>query len=154
MGINGKGAKKSGHGKQLSLCDNFMSDPGPAVKIAMNESIKSSPLSREQIVEEMNSLAVMAGIKCNGRSQKVTPALLDKWVAGGSGGHHIPLRLLPIFCRVVGSNLPLEVYGKTFPGARIISNDDYQVLEWARAEIRCRQARKMARRKSQEIGID
>ncbi len=138
----------------MNLWETLVVDPGPSIKISMNEAIKSSTLSREQIVEEMNKLAAVAGIRCNGKAQKITVALLDKWVAPGSDAHHIPLKLLPLFCRVVGNNLPLEVYAKSFCGARIISEDAYQVLQWALAEIESRRARKMARKKSQEIGLE
>jgi hypothetical protein len=124
------------------------------VKAAMNEAIKESSMSREQIVDDMNRLAQAAGITCNGRGQKVTSAILDKWVAAGSQAHQIPLRMLPVFCRAVGSNLPLEVYSRCFDGARAVTAEDYKVLEWARLTIASRKSSRRARQLAQEVGIE
>jgi hypothetical protein len=153
--INSKRGQKSGHeGTQLGLWDQLVIDPGPALKAAMNEAIKGCSLSREEIVEEMNRLAGMAGISTNGKSQKVTPSLLDKWVAPGAVAYMIPIRLLHIFCRVVGSNLPLEVYSACFPRVKVIGEDDYKLLQWARKEVESRKARREARRMAHEVGIE
>lgn len=156
MAFNGKSYKKSGHhvGVQLTMLDDFVSDPGPSLKEAMSEAISRCSLSREQIVDDMNRLAAVCGITCNGNSQKVTIDILNKWVAAGSFTHNIPIRLLPIFCRAVGSNLPLEVYATAFIGARVIPAEEYKILEWGKAEIECRKARKIQRRISAELGIE
>jgi hypothetical protein len=155
MAFNGKASKFIGHvGVQLTMLDQLIVDPGPHLKAAMSQVIKECSLSREQIVEDMNRLAGMCGITCNGNSQKVTEAILDKWVAPGASGHNIPIRLLPIFCRVVGSNLPLQVYAAAFLDAKVISREDHKIFEWAKAEIDCRQARKRSRRIAQEVGIE
>lgn len=151
--VNGNRKIFSRQGSQLNLWDQFAMDAAPLLKAAMNEAIKGSSLSREQIVEDMNRLAQAAGITCNGRCQKVTPAILDKWVAAEAQAHQIPLRLLPVFCRAVGSNFPLEVYSRCFGGARVISEDDYRILEWARLEIASRQSKKRAKRLAQEVGL-
>jgi hypothetical protein len=127
----------------------MLQDPIPVLKSAMNEAIRASSLSRDQIVDEMNRLMRAQGWTTNGRAQGVTPALLDKWVAP-SAGHVIPLRLLPIFCRVVGSNLPLEAYAKSFMGARVIDLQDEKLLLWARSEVELRRAKKRARKLAQE----
>lgn len=136
MGFNGKATRKIGyHGVQLTMRDNLIVDPGPHLKAAMNEAIRSCSLSREQIVEDMNRRAQICGTTCNGNSQKVTPSILDKWLAPGAHAYHIPLRMLPLFCQAVGSTLPLEVYAKAFGGVRVVSEEDYRLLEWARAEV-------------------
>lgn len=141
-------------GVQLTMSDHVVVDPGPAIKLAMSEVIKESSLSREQIVDDMNHLASVCGITCNGNSQKVTTAILDKWVAPGAFHHNIPLRMLPIFCRATRSNLPLEAYAKAFINAKVIRAEDYKVLEWGKAEIECRKARKRQRQIQAELGIE
>lgn len=130
----------------------MIQDPTPLVKSAMSEAIRASSLSREQIVDEMNRLMKLLDWTTNGRSQGVTTALLDKWVAP-SAGHVIPLRLLPVFCRVVGSNLPLEAFARTFQGARVIDLDDAKLLQWAKSEVELRKAKKRARKLAQEVGL-
>lgn len=151
--INSKNAKKFRQSKQLELWCNLVSDPGPAVKSAMNETIKSCSLSRVEIVDKMNKLASMAGITCNGRTQKITVALFDKWVAPGSKDYHIPLRLLHIFCRAVEDNLPLMVFSSFFEDAYVISNEEHKKLEWAKAELTARVTRKQASKLAQEVGL-
>ena len=149
--INSKSPGNIGPYKQLGLFDNPSSDPGPAIKAAMNESIRSCSLSREQIVDSMNKLAVIAGITCNGRSKQITVALLDKWVAPSATGYFIPLRLLPVFCRAVNSNLALQAFATFFDGIKIIATAEFKTLEWAKAEIGARRYRKQASRLAQEV---
>jgi hypothetical protein len=151
--FNSKKPEKTYHFNQLKLWEIAVQDPGPRLKASMNEAIKQCPLSREQVVDEMNKLALSSGITCNGRSQKITPALIAKWLAPSSQNYFIPIRLLPIFCRVVGSNLPLQALASFFEDVRIISKDDFKKLEWAKAEISARKSRKQASILAQEAGL-
>ena len=150
---NVKGGTKNGLPQQMSLWDQVIMDPIPQLKIAMAEAMKGSALSREQIVDRMNEVMKASGWTTNGRGQQVTASLLDKWVAP-SASHIIPLRLLPLFCRVIGSNLPLEIYTRSFDGARVISIEDEKLLMWAKSEAELRVAKKRARRMAQEVGIE
>lgn len=146
---------KSGQApKQLRLWDQLIPDPMPPLKAAMGEAIRNSPLSREQICEHMANMCRLAGITCNGKAQQVTVAVLDKWVAPSAVGHMIPLRLLHIFCRVVDTNLPFEVYAACFRNVRVVSEDAYRILQWAMAEMDARKARKQAKRRAQEVGLE
>jgi len=147
-------AKSGQMPKQLSMWDSIIPDPGPPLKAAMNEALRACSLSREQVCDRMNRMAVLAGVTCNGKCKSVTAALLDKWVAPSATGHMIPLRLLPIFCRAVESNAPFEVYGACFAGARVVSEEAYQVLQWAQSEIEARKARKRAKRQALQVGIE
>jgi len=151
--INSKKPIDFGRANQRGLWDNVVSDPGPSLKAAMNEALRESLLSREQVVDDMNRLSLIAGITCGGRGQKVTTALLDKWVAPGAKTYHIPIRLLPIFCRSVQSILPLQVYASFFQDTRVISKDDFKKLQWAESEIEVRKNRKRASRLAQEVGL-
>ena len=151
--FNNKNIEDSTNYKQRKLWEIIVTDPGSAIKASMNEAIKRCSLSREQIVDEMNSLSYMAGITCNGRSQKISSSLLDKWVAPSATTYFIPIRLLPIFCRVVGSNLPLQAIATFFENVRVISLEDFRKLEWATAEIKARSHRKKASKLAQEVGI-
>jgi len=152
--INVKEAGKSGQGlKQRSLWDRPSLDPTHRIKLAMKEALQGIPLSREQVVDEMNRLAAAEGLTTNGRSQKVTTALLDKWLAPGATQHIIPLKLLPIFCAVTGSVAPLQALAAPL-SARVISAEEEKLLEWARLEVERRRLRKRARQLAQEVGIE
>lgn len=150
--INVQSSKKSGRASQMNLWDQMVMDPVPPLKAAMSEAMKASSLSRDEVVEGMNRILRMLGWTTNGRSQAVTSALLDRWVAP-SASHVIPLRLLPVFCRVVGNNGPLEVYARSFAGARVIRVEDEKLLMWGRSEVECRRARRRAKTLADEIGL-
>jgi len=129
-------------------------NPVPSLKAAMREAIRLSASSREQIADEMNRLADRAGIAPPSRSGGITVPILDKWVAAGSPNHVIPLRLLPLFCRAAGSLEPLRVYSAAFAGAACITTEELRLLEWAKAELASRRAKRLARKKAQEVGIE
>lgn len=148
----GKATKKAGHGGiQLSLRDQVNLDPTDFLKIAMQEALKGCNLSRAQVVDDMNRAATCAGIRNEARGQCVSEAILDKWVARGSRNHLIPLRLLPIFCQVTGSLLPLQAIMP--PGAEVISGYDVICLRWARVEKEKRRLSRESRKLAQEVGI-
>lgn len=151
--FNSKDTDNIGQFKQLVLWKTVTADPGPAVKAAMCEAIRHNSLSRPQICDEMNRLAAIAGIRSNGRSQKVTVSILDKWCAPGAETYHIPLRLLHIFCRAVANNLPLIALSAFFQDAQVISKEDFKKLRWAEVEIEARKNRKKASRLAQEVGL-
>lgn len=137
--------------RQLNLWDAPSLNPVPRVKEAMRVSLKGSPLSREQVVDGMNDLARLEGISTNGRAKKVTSEMLDKWVSNGCD-HIIPWKLLPIFCKVVGSVDPLRALVSPL-GADLIEEEEINLLKWARAEMESRRLRKVKKKLEAEIGV-
>lgn len=137
---------------QLSLWDSPSFDPTDRLKAAMREALKNCPRSRDQVVSDMNALAAMEGMTCAGRSQEVTSAILDKWVAGGATGHRIPVHYLPIFCQVTESILPLQALLAPL-GAMAISGDEAKVLRWGQTELERRRLNRESNRLAQEVGL-
>ena len=127
--------------------------PIPFVKSAMTESIKTSRMSREEIACEMNRLADLASMKTGISKINISLDMLNKWTSP-SANHQIPLRLLPLFCRAVGNNMALVVFSKSFLNTHIVSDEDMQVLEWARSEIEARNTRRRAKRLAAAVGIE
>ena len=153
--INGSGQGdpgSPGSARQLTLWDAPSFDPVTRLKAAMRDALKACPSSRERVVSDMNELAALEGMTCNGNAQKVSEPLLDKWVAAGSTAYVIPLRFLPIFCKVVGSSLPMQAMVAPL-GLEIIGGEEKKLLEWARAEARRRHLSKEAKRLAQEVGM-
>jgi hypothetical protein len=148
MAVNDKVKGSSGPGKQARLWDHLAVNPLPGVVLAMNEALEASGLSREQLVDAMNGLAHLAGSK-----RRVGKAMMDKWLAG-TPGYVIYLDALAWFCQAVGDNRPLEVYARAFPGARVVSEERHRVLEWAEAEITAREAKKTAKKRARDVGIE
>ena len=155
MAINGNQRKKTGHvGRQLHFRDQLALDPTDCLKIAMSEALKESSLSREQVVDEVNRLAAIAGITSEGRAQKISVATLDKWVARSAKAHIIPTRYIPIFCQVTGSLLPIAALLPASAGAEIVSAEEATLLQWAKVEQERRKLQKQSRRLAQEAGIE
>lgn len=125
-------------------------DPVPRVKEAMRQALKNCPFSRDQVVDKTNDLARREGISTNGRAQKVTAEMLDKWVSQSE--HIIPWKLLPIFCRVVDDLSPLAALVAPL-GAKVIGKDDAMLLKWARAEKETRRLRRVKRQIETEIDL-
>ncbi len=122
------------------------------VKAAMRQALKECDLSRDEVADRMTGIMGMLGIKTPGNSKRITKHILEKWVAE-EAPHIIPFTLLPVFCYVVGSYLPLQVAAKSL-GLEIINSEDQKILAWAKAEIAKRQMIKKAKRLAKEIGIE
>jgi len=146
----GKGnlAGKSGR-KQPGFWESLPVDPVPGIKTAMHEVMHGHPLSREQVVDGMNRLAHLAGL-----TERVSLAALDKWLAPNSLAHYPRWRALNWFCQVTGSNRPLEVYVMAFPGVRLASEEDWELLMWAKSEKAVREAKKEAKRRAMRAGVE
>jgi hypothetical protein len=144
----------SGQGaQQRRLWESLVVNPAPSVKVAMNEALRRSPKSREQVVDDMNRLAVAAGL-AHKTEQIITPASLDKLVAPGDPSRRIGAEVLYLFCLAVEDNGPLRVYSQAFPGERVVTAEDFELLEWARAERSARQAKKEARLRALKAGVE
>lgn len=138
--------------QQLDLWNRPDLDPTMRLKAAMREAIRLSGLSREKVVADMNELAAEAGLTTNGRGEKVTLNLLEKWVAPSAEGHRIPVHFLSLFCLITRSGLPLEALALVI-GCRVVSAEDLRLLEWAKVETTRRKLGRDARRLAQEVGI-
>jgi hypothetical protein len=144
--------------EQLNLFDGgiMISDPGPKVKAAMRDADKEAQakysMSRENIIDDMNRISEEVGITCNGNAKKVTLAIYNKWLSS-SEKHHIPLRLLPVFCRATRNVSPLHVYAEFFGNFSVIDSSEIKKLKWAEVEIQRRQLSKKARKLAEEVGL-
>jgi hypothetical protein len=124
-------------GRQMGLLEGQMTrlkqeklfgpslNPVSRLKAAMRRTMADSNLSRSQIVDRMNALAIREGLS-NGRGSRITPAALDGWVAE-TKVNLIPISLLPIFCQAVDSLLPLSILAECL-GASIINEIDTKLL--------------------------
>ncbi|MBW2618507.1 MAG: hypothetical protein JRC92_06505 [Deltaproteobacteria bacterium] len=150
--INGKNGGEFGRREQPWLWDMPSLDPTERVKAAMREALAGCSLSREQVVDEMNRLAVVEGITTNGRRQQVSVDILNKWDAPGDRRYIIPTKYLPIFCHAAGSILPLKALCGA-AGAEAITKDEAKRLEWANIEIERRRLTKRSKHLAEEAGI-
>lgn len=89
-------AGKASCGKPETL-ESLVVDPMPTVKNAIKAVIDDAKLSRPQIADAMNRLALLAGIK-----RRVSDEVLNKWSALREMERHIRLELLYLFCCTTG----------------------------------------------------
>jgi hypothetical protein len=151
--VNRKQTPEFSHSNQLELFNDICFDVSHALKLAMKAAIRESKFSREQIVDRINSLAEIAGVRATGgRSRAVTIAVLEKWLAPDSVEYQIPIRFLPLLCRAVESNLPLIIFSTAFSGVKIISDEDSKILDWAQAALELTRAKRRAKKLFEKIG--
>lgn len=148
--INGNRDKKTRQLEQPLLWQSLALDPTDRLKTAMRQALTTADMSREQIVDEMNRLAELEGIR-TGRSERTSVDILNKWVAPGDERYIIPTKLLPIFCLAVDSLLPLAALAAP-AGGSVISMAELKRLEWANVELERRRLRRRARRLAEEVG--
>jgi len=123
----------SGQGNLLEYCEQYACNVDAAVKAAMRQAAKDSPLSRDQICERMNLIAENAGFRLGGGNAKaLSLALLEKWLNPLEREHTPPLRALAVFCRALDTVEPLRAVAHPL-GAHII--DKRQALLLKRAEV-------------------
>ena len=125
-------------------------NPISRLKSAMRQAVKDSKFSREQIVDRLNEVAASEGLRL-GRSDRITLAALDGWLAESKDGHLISVALLPAFCQATESLLPLKVLAACL-GADVITEGDGKILALARVELEQKRLVRQKRRLQQEIG--
>jgi hypothetical protein len=136
-------------GRQLSLFGGKSLNPVGEVKRAMALAARECGLSRAVLVDEMNDLVRLEGLRTKGKDGLVTEAMLDKWLAPEARDYVIPLRFLPVFCRVAGSLAPLAALAAGL-GAAVIGEADQVLLALARAQQEEKAAARRRRRLAEE----
>jgi len=118
-------------------------------KEMMNAAAKNCGLSRDQIVDGMNDLASRYGVNLvsNGR---LTIETLEKWLNPNELNRQMPMKALPIFCAVVSDTSAMDVMARPV-GSRVIGHEDQQLLKWAKAYFKARDARRTMRRIESEL---
>lgn len=139
--------------KQLSLFDsvaNRINLLDREIKIAMNDACKRfcdrNRVSREEVVDRMNTLAQQAGIRLTGGNAKqLTDHIFAKWLSPSAPDHMPSHRALAVFCDVVGVLEPLAVQAAVHGGS-VITESQRLRLEQAEVED---QIKALQRRKKQ-----
>ena len=146
--VNSKNPPQSGYPRQDDLPFEGNFDLIAALKTAISATLSASKWSREQVVERMNNLIERAG----GR-RPLTLESINKWAAPGQPNYP-SLALLTYFCAATDSNLALEAYARAFSGCRLISEEDYALLVWARSQRDLRLLKKHERNAARAAGVE
>ena len=136
--------------QQLSLFDQPTLNTCRDQKLAMSVGADRCGLSREEIVDQMNALAKRCGVNLasNGDLQMHT---FEKWLNPNDLSRQSPTRALSIFCAVVRDTSALDVLARPL-GAAVIGLKEQNLLKWARAYMRKRDASKTMRRIEGDLG--
>jgi len=119
--------------RQLNLFSRTSLNPIPELKRFMRLGLKLSGLSRPEVVDRMNEL-----IEAEGMSRVVTLDMLNSWLKN-EDHRHIPIELLTIFCRAIGSILPFQAFLIPLEAA-IVKDKDLAALELGQAIVAKRKA--------------
>lgn len=127
-------------GVQMGLFGHLSLDVLPSLKAEMGKALRSCGLSREQVVDEINHLAEQSGI-----SLSLTINTLEKWLAPSATRHVIPLRVLPLFCRVTGSTRPVEILAAAL-GLVVVGPREQALIHLGEAAVEAKRASAKRRR--------
>ena len=90
--------------QEATLIGRSIDEPGSlnmsaAVRNALHDAIKECPLSRWEIAAKMSELL----------DTEISKYQLDAWTSESKDAHRFPLEYAAAFCKVTGSNGPLQV---------------------------------------------
>jgi len=111
-------------------------------KLAMNQAVKESGLSRDQVLDMMNVLAARHGMRLNGKAG-LSKEMFEKWLAPDDDSRIPSLKGLTVLCAVLQTTAPLSAMVLLL-GGQVIEGDDITMLEIAKLD---RQAELIRRRK-------
>lgn len=125
----------------------------PSIKAAMQRALAgvTPPLSREQLLDKMNAIAKVAGIKITpDKSRVLALSTLEKWLSPNDAGHIPTFEALEVFMLAVNSREPLDAWTRLH-GYRLMSPEQVKVYEYGKAKLVAKRAGKAMRRLEEEI---
>lgn len=120
------------------------------IKEALNQEIKASNKSREQVLDLMNELARRQGMSLNGKNG-VSKDLFEKWLNVEDESRAPGLKGLTLLCAALGTVRPIGVMMVAL-GGMAIEDEDIKMLEWARVYHKTKALRKRMRKIEEEMG--
>jgi hypothetical protein len=124
---------------QLDLFHQISLNTTYETKRAMRLAVLKSHLSREEIVDQINKVAVQEGMRTT-----ISKATLDNWLKDSDQGRMPSPAWLTIFCYVLQDARPIGAMLNPL-GYIALGGDTQKLLAWAEAEIGRRKASKKAR---------
>ena len=116
------------------------------MKAAMNDAARNSALSRDQILDRMNQIAIAAGVRLTaGNVKTLGAATLEKWLNPAEREHVPGVLALNVFCAAVESIFPLQAQ-LSMHGLDVMTPQDKTERDYGRACLEMRRARKTKRK--------
>lgn len=137
--------------KQLELFNMITLNIAKPLKAAMNDDVKASGKSREQLVDIINDLAERNGVGLvHGNGSCLTLDTFEKWMNVADLSRVIPLKALPVFCAATGRHTPLAIIARSM-GLRVIDDREQKMLSWAEAKLEIQKKNRQVRRLEAEL---
>ena len=108
--------------RQLDLFQSYSLNPTYEIKRQIRLAISLSGLSRDEIVDRMNRIAVQEGMR-----KTISKPTLDSWTKDSDPDRLPSLPWLTILCQVTGALGPIQAIVKPL-GGRIINQNDEKRL--------------------------
>lgn len=120
------------------------------LKEALNQAVKASGQSRDQVLDLMNELARRNNMSLNTKSG-VSKDLFEKWLNVEDESRVPGIKALALLCAALGTVQPMSVMVAALKGM-VIEGEDVKLLEWARVYYKTKNLRKRLRKIEEELG--
>ena len=120
------------------------------VKEALNQAVKASGKSRDQVLDRMNELGRRHNLAINGKAG-VSKDLFEKWLNVEDDSRVPNIKALALLCAALGTVQPMAAMVATL-GGLAIDGEDVKLLEWARVYQTTKALRKRMRKIEEELG--
>ena len=109
------------------------------IKRQIRLALSKTNLSRDQVVDQMNDLAIKNNLK-----RVVTKTALDSWCKDSDPGRMPTVTGLVLFCRILSTIDPIRALTRPL-GCEVIEPEEKKILAWGKAEIFKKRAAKKAK---------
>jgi hypothetical protein len=137
--------------KQLSLFNQPSLNINRDLKEAMASAVKRSGLSREEVLDQLNQLAERYGVHLmKGNGKGLTMVTFEKWLNPGAREYVPSPNALLVFCGVLEDLDPMRVLMAPL-GAKIITDKEVVILEWAKEYQSAKRSKARMRKLEEKI---
>ncbi len=131
--------------RQGSLLDDTqvaLSGLIPTLRASLGLALGQDEEGRKRLVDRLNMLCAQAGIKLTaGNARSVSKDTVDKWVSPADRDHTPSVLAVVAVCMVTKNAEPLRLLARAC-GLDVITQDERDILEYAKAELEEEAARK------------
>ena len=120
------------------------------VKEAINQAIKASGQSRDQVLDRMNELGRRHNLAINGKAG-VSKDLFEKWLNVEDDSRVPGIKTLALLCAALDTVQPMAVMVAAL-GGLAINGEDVKLLEWAKVYHKTKALRRKMKKIEEELG--
>ena len=119
----------------------------PCLKASMRNALAAAvpPLSREQLVDRMNSIARIQAVKItSGRSRVLTLDVLEKWLASNNHDDKPGIEAFVVFMLALNNFEPLNAL-VALSGCSILPPEEMAVWKYGKAKLKAKETAKQVK---------